>query len=83
MNPELTILSVLTQAIPAVVTMVTVIAGVIMAYFNHKEAMAKLHRLNENVNGKIDKLLQVSGDAREAVGHLKGVDESKTVPKTT
>lgn len=56
-------------------TFITSLTGLITAYFRHKEQMHELNKVANSVNGKMDKLLAVTGDAREAIGKLKGKEE--------
>jgi len=52
--------------------------SILQAYFQHKESMMKLHEVKENVDGKMDQLLMVQGNARQAVGNLAGRAELKS-----
>lgn len=53
-------------------TLLNGVFNTVAAWMRHKETMGQLRQVNENVNGKMDKLLTVTGDAREAIGKLKG-----------
>ncbi len=43
----------------------------------HAETKVKIEEVRRDVNGKMQQLLQVTGDAREAKGNLAGVAEEK------
>lgn len=42
---------------------------------NHAETAAKIAEVKQDVNGKMQELMSVSGDAREAIGKLAGAKE--------
>lgn len=44
---------------------------------NHLETKAAIESVHKEVNGQTEKLLQVSGDARQALGNLQGRAEEK------
>ena len=43
---------------------------------NHQQAMEATEVVRKDVNGKMDRLLKVDGDAREAKGNLAGHAEA-------
>lgn len=53
------------------------IALALIARTKHAEIADKLEVVRQDVNGQTAKLLQVSGDAREAKGKLAGIAEQK------
>ena len=53
--------------------------SILQSYFQHKESMGKLHEVKENVDGKMDQLLKIQGNAREAIGNLAGKAEQKAI----
>jgi hypothetical protein len=59
-------------------TFLTGIFNTIQNYFRHKETMRQLEEVHKTVNGKMEELLEVSGNAREAIGRLAGKAEEKS-----
>jgi len=45
------------------------------------QILMQLKNYHKAINGKLDQFIQISGDAREAKGHLKGVKEGLDRPK--
>jgi hypothetical protein len=48
-----------------------------LAAMRHEETTGKIEVVRNDVNGKMQQLLETSGDAREAKGKLDGVAEEK------
>lgn len=59
-------------------TLITGFFNLIQSFFRHKETMAQLDEVRENVNGKMDRLLKSEGDSREATGKLNGIEEERS-----
>lgn len=63
---------VLVAAVTLCGTFINSLVSMFLGFLRHRETMRVISNVERNVNGKMERLLTVTGDAREAIGMLRG-----------
>jgi len=59
------------------IALIVSLAPTLIALGGIFKILSDLRRYHKEVNGKLSEFIEVSGDAREAMGHLRGVKDEK------